>query len=243
MLIILGYFQAGSVHVRVRRDADEQMVLAHVFNRLSNLVVVLTVQIFKDDWSRPSSIHILNSLQSGFSSASPSGNLGSNKAQSPSTEGLLSTGNPYNPVQHSSSPFSGIGLPPVLIPSRTDPAIVANFGGPPNGNIPALRLAASAPANASASQWSRIADHHGEHMQLATSTNGPPSHIAGMTSLSSDHPNSTVGLVNTSQESSSNDSQTSAIQHVSQSHNTQDSVHLEQSPASQLQKDILRKQT
>jgi zinc transporter 6 len=50
---------AGSVHVRVRRDADEQMVLAHVYHRLANLVSVLTVQIFKDDWSRPSSFQIL----------------------------------------------------------------------------------------------------------------------------------------------------------------------------------------
>ena len=53
------YIQAGSVHVRVRRDADEQMVLAHVYNRLANLVSVLTVQIFKDDWSRPSAFQIL----------------------------------------------------------------------------------------------------------------------------------------------------------------------------------------
>uniref|UniRef100_UPI00358F0D11 zinc transporter 6 isoform X2 n=1 Tax=Myxine glutinosa TaxID=7769 RepID=UPI00358F0D11 len=44
---------AGSVHVRVRRDANEQLVLAHVTNRLSVLVSPLTVQIFKDDWSRP----------------------------------------------------------------------------------------------------------------------------------------------------------------------------------------------
>uniref|UniRef100_A0A8C4N054 Solute carrier family 30 member 6 n=1 Tax=Eptatretus burgeri TaxID=7764 RepID=A0A8C4N054_EPTBU len=43
---------AGSVHVRVRRDANEQLVLAHVTNRLSVLVSPLTVQIFKDDWSR-----------------------------------------------------------------------------------------------------------------------------------------------------------------------------------------------
>ena len=38
-------FQAGSVHVRIRRDADEQMVLAHVAHRLTNLVSVLTVQV------------------------------------------------------------------------------------------------------------------------------------------------------------------------------------------------------
>ncbi|XP_068088273.1 zinc transporter 6 isoform X2 [Hyperolius riggenbachi] len=43
---------AGSVHVRIRRDANEQLVLAHVTNRLSTLVSNLTVQIFKDEWSR-----------------------------------------------------------------------------------------------------------------------------------------------------------------------------------------------
>ena len=45
-------YKVGSVHVRVRRDADEQMVLAHVYHRLSNLISVLNVQIFKDDWLR-----------------------------------------------------------------------------------------------------------------------------------------------------------------------------------------------
>ncbi|XP_060501170.1 zinc transporter 6 isoform X1 [Panthera onca] len=44
---------AGSVHVRIRRDANEQMVLAHVTNRLYTLVSTLTIQIFKDDWIRP----------------------------------------------------------------------------------------------------------------------------------------------------------------------------------------------
>ncbi|CAG5127793.1 unnamed protein product [Candidula unifasciata] len=45
---------AGCVQVRVRRDADEQLVLAHVYNRLNNLVSCLTIQIFKDDWNRSS---------------------------------------------------------------------------------------------------------------------------------------------------------------------------------------------
>uniref|UniRef100_A0A3Q2YES8 Solute carrier family 30 member 6 n=1 Tax=Hippocampus comes TaxID=109280 RepID=A0A3Q2YES8_HIPCM len=44
---------AGSAHVRIRRDANEQLVLAHVTNRLLPLVSTLTVQIFKDDWTRP----------------------------------------------------------------------------------------------------------------------------------------------------------------------------------------------
>lgn len=40
-----GLVMAGSIHVRVRRDADEQMVLAHVTNRLAPLVANLTVQV------------------------------------------------------------------------------------------------------------------------------------------------------------------------------------------------------
>ncbi|NWH17590.1 ZNT6 protein, partial [Grus americana] len=55
---------AGSVHVRIRRDANEQMVLAHVTNRLYTLVSTLTVQIFKDDWIRPtlSAVPITNNI-------------------------------------------------------------------------------------------------------------------------------------------------------------------------------------
>ncbi|VDK73144.1 unnamed protein product [Dibothriocephalus latus] len=43
----------GSLYVRVRRDADEQLVLAHVTNRLHPLVKHLTIQVIKDDWTRP----------------------------------------------------------------------------------------------------------------------------------------------------------------------------------------------
>lgn len=43
---------AGSLHVRIRRDADEQLVLAHVWNKLAGLVQILTIHIFKDDWIR-----------------------------------------------------------------------------------------------------------------------------------------------------------------------------------------------
>ncbi|XP_064623089.1 zinc transporter 6-like isoform X2 [Lineus longissimus] len=48
---------AGSLHVRIRRDANEQMVLAHVTNRLSNIVSKLTIQIFKDDWTTRTSVY------------------------------------------------------------------------------------------------------------------------------------------------------------------------------------------
>ncbi len=35
-----------------RRDADEQLVLAHVWSKLANVVQILTIHIFKDDWLR-----------------------------------------------------------------------------------------------------------------------------------------------------------------------------------------------
>ena len=40
----------GSLHVRIRRDANEQVVLRHVTQSLSRYVSDLTVHIFKDDW-------------------------------------------------------------------------------------------------------------------------------------------------------------------------------------------------
>lgn len=58
-------FQAGSAHVRIRRDANEQLVLAHVTNRLLPLVSTLTVQIFKDDWTRPLLTGALSSPAAG----------------------------------------------------------------------------------------------------------------------------------------------------------------------------------
>ncbi|XP_042233924.1 zinc transporter 6-like isoform X2 [Homarus americanus] len=56
-----GFILTGSLHVRIRRDANEQMVLAHVRERLSPLVPLLTVQVFKDDWTRSSTtLQLLN---------------------------------------------------------------------------------------------------------------------------------------------------------------------------------------
>ncbi|XP_069184008.1 zinc transporter 6 [Procambarus clarkii] len=56
-----GFILTGSLHVRIRRDANEQMVLAHVRERISPLVPLLTVQVFKDDWTRSSTtLQLLN---------------------------------------------------------------------------------------------------------------------------------------------------------------------------------------
>ncbi|CAF1326425.1 unnamed protein product [Didymodactylos carnosus] len=55
----------GSLHVRCRRDADEQLVLAHVWNKLANVVQILTIHIFKDDWLRRQTHHFLQSQTMG----------------------------------------------------------------------------------------------------------------------------------------------------------------------------------
>ncbi|CAH1791486.1 unnamed protein product, partial [Owenia fusiformis] len=62
---------AGSVHVRIRRDADEQLVLAHVANRLSNVVKNLTIQTFKDDWTRGSTFHMSRTPNLGTTLSTP----------------------------------------------------------------------------------------------------------------------------------------------------------------------------
>ena len=183
--------------MRVRRDADEQLVLAHVFNRLSNNVVQLTVQIFKDDWSRPSSVHILNNLGGSFGSTSPTGSAGVSRAPSPPSGNLYTASNPYKSVQRSGSPFGGIGLPPVLIPSRTDPAVVLN--GPTSPNIPALRLAANAPGNSNMN-WNRASlpmndiSYERTHSGVASDTSRPPSQVVSLDNIGSSYLGSGLNL-------------------------------------------------
>lgn len=69
---------AGSLQVRVRRDADEQMVLAHVKSRFASLVPILAIQIMKDDWTAnphtaPLAVNIpMKTLQHGSPKHSPS---------------------------------------------------------------------------------------------------------------------------------------------------------------------------
>lgn len=41
---------AGLLHVRIRRDANEQLILAQLTNKLSPYLHYVTIQIYKDDW-------------------------------------------------------------------------------------------------------------------------------------------------------------------------------------------------
>jgi hypothetical protein len=56
-----------------RRDADEQLVLAHVWNKLANVVQILTIHIFKDDWLRRQT-HTFMQPQTGNNNPIPSTN-------------------------------------------------------------------------------------------------------------------------------------------------------------------------
>jgi len=60
------------LHVRVRRDADEQLVLAHVWNKLAGIVQILSIQIFKDDWMRRTTHQLVYNQQNfNFQISSP----------------------------------------------------------------------------------------------------------------------------------------------------------------------------
>ncbi|XP_059096183.1 zinc transporter 6-like isoform X1 [Tigriopus californicus] len=88
---------AGSMTVRVRKDANEQIVLAHITDRLSNLVWPLTVQISKDDH------HIAQLQQTSmqFLKASPRNNPMALRA----TKGSPMVGTPSELSANGNSPF------------------------------------------------------------------------------------------------------------------------------------------
>ncbi|XP_023183211.1 zinc transporter 6 [Xiphophorus maculatus] len=157
---------AGSAHVRIRRDANEQLVLAHVTNRLLPLVATLTVQIFKDDWTRPLLSGVLSSpaatpplpvAPEGYAASFPPVLYGSaggqefdpltstpSKPSSPPPEFSFDTpGRNVAPLvlpapgQHAHRPFEGLGL------SYGAPPYAGMLGaGPGAGRGPAPGLGA-----------------------------------------------------------------------------------------------------
>ncbi|XP_077960922.1 zinc transporter 6 [Gasterosteus aculeatus] len=137
---------AGSAHVRIRRDANEQLVLAHVTNRLLPLVSTLTVQIFKDDWTRP----LLTGTLSSSSSAPHQGPEGY-AALSSSSSGppqLLTPGGEMDPL--TSTPSKPSSPPPEFAfntPGRNAQPVVLPAPGQhshrPYGGGPGLPYGAS----------------------------------------------------------------------------------------------------
>uniref|UniRef100_A0A669BI19 Solute carrier family 30 member 6 n=1 Tax=Oreochromis niloticus TaxID=8128 RepID=A0A669BI19_ORENI len=122
---------AGSAHVRIRRDANEQLVLAHVTNRLLPLVSTLTVQIFKDDWSRPLLTGALSSSSSSSPAASPLGAAEGYAALTSSLPPLLlSSGGDFDPL--TSTPSKPTSPPPEFsfnTPGRNvQPVVLATLG-------------------------------------------------------------------------------------------------------------------
>ncbi|XP_041109001.1 zinc transporter 6-like [Polyodon spathula] len=114
--------EAGSVHVRIRRDANEQMVLAYVTNRLHTIVSTLTVQIFKDDWIRPSLA--TGPLPAGMLNLSEHSSLPAVPPVKPASDlnPLTSTpAKPSSPPPEFSFNTPGRNVNPVILPS-TQPA-------------------------------------------------------------------------------------------------------------------------
>ncbi|XP_071369808.1 zinc transporter 6-like isoform X2 [Centroberyx affinis] len=121
---------AGSAHVRIRRDANEQLVLAHVTNRLLPLVSTLTVQIFKDDWTRPSLVsgplssssaplgpaegYAALSSSSSFSSSVPAHLLSGGVEMDPLTS---TPSKPSSPPPEFSFNTPGRNVQPVVLPA------------------------------------------------------------------------------------------------------------------------------
>lgn len=55
------FTQAGSLYIKVKRDADEQEVLHQVTSKLAGHVTHLTVHITKDEWNvSPMGSHVSN---------------------------------------------------------------------------------------------------------------------------------------------------------------------------------------
>lgn len=69
---------AGSLHVRIRRDADEQLVLAHVWHKLAGVIHHLTIHVFKDDWIRRTTHQLVYSQSNLNSFSASTGNFKAN---------------------------------------------------------------------------------------------------------------------------------------------------------------------
>ncbi|XP_028278612.1 zinc transporter 6 isoform X2 [Parambassis ranga] len=101
---------AGSAHVRIRRDANEQLVLAHVTNRLLPLVSTLTIQIFKDDWARPLLTGALSSSSAAASPLGPAEGYAALSSSSSLAPLLLASGGELDPL--TSTPSKPTSPPP-----------------------------------------------------------------------------------------------------------------------------------
>ncbi|XP_056291128.1 zinc transporter 6 isoform X2 [Pseudoliparis swirei] len=136
---------AGSAHVRIRRDANEQLVLAHVTNRLLPLVSTLAVQIFKDDWTRPLLTGTLSSSSSATSSAPTLGPEGYATSSVPPP--LLTSGGEMDPL--TSTPSKPSSPPPEFAfntPGRNaQPVVLPNPGHHTHRPYGGLGLAYGAP--------------------------------------------------------------------------------------------------
>ena len=146
------------------------MVLAHVSNRLSNLVSLLTVQIFKDDWTRSSAFQVIGEnslpkLPNAMTLNSPGGKSSPTQWQNHShadgighghshahpannlSEGLPS---PLTPLSH--IPTAAAIAPPTMTSWTSNPGFSRLNQSSPNQNSLQINSNSSALFNPSLSQ-------------------------------------------------------------------------------------------
>ncbi|KAF0297494.1 Zinc transporter 6-B [Amphibalanus amphitrite] len=124
---------AGSLHARVRRDAKEQEVLSKVSARFASLVHVLTVQVFKDDWTRSqTTLHLLTSSALALDQTT----YAPPRYATPRLNNDYSSRGSFSPTESSPRPGATVASAPLL-------ATAANGGG---GDAQRLYLSALEPA-------------------------------------------------------------------------------------------------
>ncbi|XP_061692482.1 zinc transporter 6 [Syngnathoides biaculeatus] len=162
---------AGSAHVRIRRDANEQLVLAHVTNRLLPLVSTLTVQIFKDDWTRPLLTGALSPSSAPPPAVAAEGFVGLSSLPPPQSERVTSTpSKPSSPPPEFSFETPGRNVQPVLLTAAAHQGPRGPYGGPAYaGALPGFRVPGLAGADGTRSVsshdyrnfWGAV--HHHRH--------------------------------------------------------------------------------
>ena len=147
------------------------MVLAHVYNRLSNIVSILTVHVFKDDWNRPTTYQLMNENpaldRNLIPGASSLGNVGPPQLASPGAPVAYSTPlqkqnyratippavgaqSTYIPMPASSQLHNGAGLPSPFVTQNLNPDIMSLLGTtkpPISGASAKINLQTPTPSN------------------------------------------------------------------------------------------------
>ncbi|XP_021947063.1 zinc transporter 6 [Folsomia candida] len=204
---------AGTLHVRVRRDANEQLVLSKVYDKFQPLAPHLTVQVTKDDFGRSfGNLHILRDLDSSLTQVTVGRHNTPPETISPIPNELghakhfiyTNTARSHNPPGHSPAQgisstllFSDSSLSGVQIQSRSSVASSTSFSSVYQANDGIVDSNTLIPANDSGNHLNlpspRGYQHHNNnyyHQHTVTNNNN------GTSSNHSNQPNLLMSSAN-----------------------------------------------